>query len=173
MRLCQCLGGCLSASLPHCLTASKDPGARTIKCRFGTSGIPPQNPEPHIYSTVFRASTTDSMSTHLPLRLCRPLHRQYVASLSSVRPFSSSRVALARGSQSKINPIYPVIARTATRHRYGRATSSLEEEQLVQEQNLPDDLGLVPGNSFALGKHIRMADADASQVHSFTHHCFH
>ncbi|KAJ4287008.1 hypothetical protein N0V90_012889 [Kalmusia sp. IMI 367209] len=87
------------------------------------------------------------MSTHLPLRLHRPLPLQCVRSPLSSRPFSSTKPAWARtpSGTRKRGRVDPVIAETAARHQQGKASSAMQEEQLSDERNVPDDIGLIPG----------------------------
>lgn len=82
------------------------------------------------------------MSTKLPLRLYRPLHRQCPVQASPVRYFSSTQT-LARGSRSR--RVDPVVAATAARQQVGRASNARQEEQLSDERNVPEDIGLIPG----------------------------
>ncbi|KAF1966912.1 hypothetical protein BU23DRAFT_306281 [Bimuria novae-zelandiae CBS 107.79] len=83
------------------------------------------------------------MSTQLPIRLYRPLHRQQLAPTSLNRLFSTSRPAF-RNAKSR-GRVDSVAASSAARHQHNKAPTAYQEEQLSDERNVPDDIGLVPG----------------------------
>ncbi|KAF2440558.1 hypothetical protein P171DRAFT_435350 [Karstenula rhodostoma CBS 690.94] len=86
------------------------------------------------------------MSTHLPLRSLKPLHRQCLAFPPSKR-FLSSTPALERNLSraGRSRAVDPVVVGAASRYQPGKASSSQQEEQFSDERNVPDDIGLVPG----------------------------
>lgn len=86
------------------------------------------------------------MSTHLPLRSYRPLHRQCLVQASSIRYFSSTQNNLARGPRAAQRRVDPVVAATTSRQQQGKASNALQEAQLSDERNVPEDIGLIPGN---------------------------
>ncbi|KAL1613067.1 hypothetical protein SLS60_001299 [Paraconiothyrium brasiliense] len=85
------------------------------------------------------------MSTHLPLRSLRPLHRQYLLIPQSNRFFSSTATLERNPRDGRRRPVDPVTAGVAARQQQGKASSQMQEEQLSDERNVPDDIGLVPG----------------------------
>lgn len=80
------------------------------------------------------------MSTHLPIRISRPLHRQCIFQR---RPFSSS-LAL----QKKLQRVDAAQARQQAKNQGQRAPSTVQAEAFQDVENLPDDLGLLPGMQF-------------------------
>lgn len=88
------------------------------------------------------------MSTHLPIRAIQPLQRQCLLQRVECRSFSTT-LARPRGATSKAKQrhIDPVQTAAAVRNqiRTGRASSVMHMEQLKDESNLPDDIGLLPG----------------------------
>lgn len=90
------------------------------------------------------------MSTHLPVRLYTPLQRQRqrLGHVPTVRFFSATPMALGRGPPGNRmrRRADPVIAATAARYQPGTASSVLQQRQINDERNIPDDVGLIPGN---------------------------
>ncbi|KAF1958734.1 hypothetical protein CC80DRAFT_591642 [Byssothecium circinans] len=88
------------------------------------------------------------MSTHLPARISRPFFRPCIFQRPYARPFSTTLARPGRGGKSnKKKRIDPVQTEAAARQqgRKGKASSTIYEEQLKDERNLPDDIGLLPG----------------------------
>jgi hypothetical protein len=85
-----------------------------------------------------------AMSTHLPIRVLRPLHRQCLFRHVESRSFSTTLARPATRRKRSVDP-----AQTAAAVRYqiqgAKASSVVYEEQLKDDNNLPDDIGLLPG----------------------------
>jgi hypothetical protein len=104
----------------------------------------------------FARPDVHNMSTHLPIRALRPLHQQCLLRRVESRSFSTT-LARPRGSTAtkRRRNVDPVQTAAAVRYQIqgARASSVVYEEQLNDDNNLPDDIGLLPGNcaSLALG----------------------
>ncbi|KAF2643441.1 hypothetical protein P280DRAFT_505557 [Massarina eburnea CBS 473.64] len=86
------------------------------------------------------------MSVHLPARMARPLYRQCIFQRPCARPFSTTIARPGKASRKKkrIDPIQTEVA-ARQEGRRGKAASTLYEEQLRDDRNLPDDIGILPG----------------------------
>jgi hypothetical protein len=78
-----------------------------------------------------------TMSTHLPLRIARPLHRKCTtARCSGIRPFSLSA---PRQKKSKQQP------GESAKDPDQKAPSTIESEAQANQNDLVEDVGLLPG----------------------------
>ncbi|KAF2691507.1 hypothetical protein K458DRAFT_1554 [Lentithecium fluviatile CBS 122367] len=87
------------------------------------------------------------MSTHLPIRTLRPFYQGCMFRRPDARPFSTTPSQL-RGSRAseRRRLVDSVQVRAAARYQNGgRSTSTQNQEQLDDESNLPDDIGILPG----------------------------
>jgi hypothetical protein len=118
--------------IPGYLRASSQTFERRADSRARRNLFPFSRPHAH------------AMSTHLPIRALRPLHQQCIFRRVESRPFSTTLARPATRRKRSVDP-----AQTAAAVRYqiqgAKASSVVYEEQLKDDNNLPDDIGLLPG----------------------------
>jgi hypothetical protein len=80
------------------------------------------------------------MSTHLPIRALQPVRRQFFARHVESRVFSTTPARPRQKGDSVRTG-----ATVRTQMQSGRAPRVTEHEELQNESNIPDDIGLLPG----------------------------
>jgi hypothetical protein len=81
------------------------------------------------------------MSTHLPLRIARPLRRQCLLQPIATRPFSTTFPLKAHKTQKAD----AALTRSNFQNQTNKAPSTLRSEQLASGLETIDDIGLLPG----------------------------
>jgi hypothetical protein len=87
------------------------------------------------------------MSTHLPLRVSRPVSLQRHRYKTPIRQFSSSKPQQAR--KTGVIPGRSA-ARIATKNSGALAPGSMQQEALESGDGLNDDVGVLPGQSYRM-----------------------
>ena len=120
---------------------------KLVRKHLNVVRTPERDPEPRPFPATTRPHVF-KMSTHLPIRILRPLHRQRLMRHTESRSFSTTLARPRASTSSKQRrTVDPVQTTAAVRNQMqeGRASSAVYESQLKDDKNLPDDIGLLPG----------------------------
>lgn len=99
-------------------------------------------PPSSIRNLEFLVHSNTIMSTHLPIRAFRPLSRQCLRQRPLLRPFSTTPFLQARKRH-----VDPALKEVAVRNHAIKSQKTIDEAQLSDQRNFPDDIGLLPGIS--------------------------